>query len=161
TEIADEPASAPLEAAPVRVVAFYDPSAHRHWLDVASAGPRFIGHAQPRLPKLAFYDARGGAVFDEQVHLARNHRVEAFCVRVAWGDEHEAFRPVLAHWRETEALPFSCCLCFDLAEGEAGETADAQEFIAYAAAFLRDPRYMRVGVRPVLVLARPQRIPDC
>ncbi|MES1202005.1 MAG: glycoside hydrolase family 99-like domain-containing protein [Pseudomonadota bacterium] len=160
-EIVDEPALAPPEALPVRVVAFYDPSAHRHWLEVAAAAPRFVGHMQPRLPKLSFYDARTADVFAGQAELARNHGVEAFCVRVVWGDENEDFRPVLTCWRENEALALSCCLCFDVADGEAGESADPQAFIAYAADFLRDPRYMRIGARPVLVIARPEKLRDC
>src|SRR5262249_25553075 len=34
-------------------------------------------------------------------------------------------------------------------------------FIVFAAPFLADPRYMRLGKRPLIVIARPSRLDDC
>ncbi|HVY85323.1 MAG TPA: glycoside hydrolase family 99-like domain-containing protein [Caulobacterales bacterium] len=160
TEKMDAPAQTPLENAPVRVVAFYDPSAHRHWLDVAAATPRFVDHMQPRLPKLSFYDPRVGDVMRTQAELARLHGVEAFCFRVMWGARDGDHEAVLAHWREA-APALSFCLSFDLAESEEAEKADAEAFIAYAAPFLKESRYLRVGDRPLIIVARPERLDDC
>ncbi|HWA00032.1 MAG TPA: glycoside hydrolase family 99-like domain-containing protein [Caulobacterales bacterium] len=159
TERADAPAALALQNAPVRVVAFYDPSVHRHWLEVAAGAPRFVDHMQPRLPRFAFYDPRAGDVLRQQAEQARRHGVEAFCFRVPWG-AHQDAAAVLAQWRETGA-DLGFCLCFELVEGGTGDGADPGAFIRFAAPFLADPRYTKIGARPLIVLARPGGLAAC
>jgi hypothetical protein len=145
------------------------------WTNVTKARPLYPGHRQPNLPsELGFYDLRVPEVREQQAELARGHGIAAFCWWHYWFAGHELlerpFREVLASGRPD--LPF--CLGWAnqswtgvwhgakdrvLIEQTYPEGDDRAHFDSLVAAF-RDERYYRVDGRPLLLVFRPQELPD-
>ena len=171
-----------------RIVAFYLPQFHpipendrwwgkgfTEWTNVTAAQPLFPDHYQPHLPAdLGFYDLRLRETRHEQICLAREHGIDAFCYHYYWFSGTRILeRPLLDMLSDTDSdMPF--CLCWanenwtrrwDAAEHEVLIAQqylpnDAVDFIRSIEPFLTDPRYLRIAGRPILVVYRPQLLPD-
>ncbi|HKA94141.1 MAG TPA: glycoside hydrolase family 99-like domain-containing protein, partial [Acidimicrobiia bacterium] len=172
----------------LRVIAFYLPQFHpvpendawwgsgfTEWTNVARARPRYPGHYQPHLPtELGFYDLRVPEVREQQAALARAYGIEAFCYYHYWfngrGVLDRVFREVLASGRPD--FPF--CLCWanenwtrhwdagngDILIAQDYDEQDDREHIRYLIEAFRDPRYLKVDGRPLLMLYRVQKLPE-
>jgi lipopolysaccharide biosynthesis protein len=174
-----------------RVIAFYLPQFHpirendecwgkgfTEWTNVTRAKPLFKGHYQPRFPAdLGFYDLRLPEIREAQAALARQYGIAAFCYWHYWfGGEQLLERP-FQEVLESGKPDFPFCL------GWANETwsgiwsgGDERKIIkeqtypgigdfrnhfkALLTAFL-DPRYVRVDGKPLFLIYRPLKIPDC
>src|SRR5579863_2159333 len=148
---------------------------YTEWSRVARAQPKFAGHYQPHLPeRLGYYDLRLPETRIRQASLAREHGIHGFCYYYYWlGSQTLLERPLEEMLRTGEPdLPF--CLCWAnenwtrrwdgaeeqlLIEQQYGADLDA-EFIANLAPYLTDPRYLRVDDAPVLLVYRPNAIPN-
>jgi lipopolysaccharide biosynthesis protein len=145
------------------------------WTNLAAARRWFLTQRRPDLPgELGFYDLRVPEVREQQAELARAHGVTAFCWWHYWFAGRRLlerpFDEVLASG--SPSLPFSLCWANQswsgvwhgapdrvLVEQTYPEGDDEAHFAALLAAF-RDPRYHRVGGRPLLGVFRPQELPD-
>ena len=67
------------------------------WDLVAQSGPRFEGHAQPRLPALGRYDDRDPAEVDRRLALAESHGVEGVTYGFFWCRGKRVFQDALDH----------------------------------------------------------------
>lgn len=173
---------------PVRLIAFYLPQYHpipendawwgkgfTEWSNVARARPLFPSHYQPHIPAdLGFYDLRLPEAREAQAGLAREHGIYGFCYHHYWFSGKRLleypFDQVLASGKPD--FPF--CLCWANEpwartwDGRDGDTLMGQTYsedddlrhIRWLANALRDPRYIRVGDKPLLLIYRANRLPE-
>ncbi len=145
------------------------------WRNVSRALPQFEGHVQPRLPgDLGFYDLRVGETLRAQAKLAADHGIGAFCFYFYWFSGHTLMEQPLRQWLADSTIELPFCLCWanenwtrrwdgrnqDVLIGQQHSAEDDLAFIAHVADYLRDRRALKVEGRPVLLLYRPQLLPD-
>ena len=172
----------------IRLIAFYLPQFHpvpendawwgpgfTEWTNVSKALPLFDGHYQPHLPAdLGFYDLRLPASLRAQAELARSYGVAGFCFHYYWFSGRRILDAPLENLLRDPTIDIGFCLNWAnenwtrtwnggehdvlLRQGyEPGFEASLVDAIAPA---LADPRYIRIGNRPVFMIYRPSLLPE-
>ena len=135
----------------------------------------FAGHYQPHVPAdLGFYDLRVPETRIEQARLAREAGIHGFCYYYYWfAGKRLLIRP-LQETLESGEPDFPFCVCWanedwtrawdgktsEVLIGQEHSEADSRDFIRGLFPFFRDPRYIRVKGRPLLLIYRIDIIPD-
>jgi lipopolysaccharide biosynthesis protein len=173
------------------MIAFYLPQFHpipendrwwgkgfTEWTNVVKARPLFRGHDQPQLPAdLGFYDLRVPEIREAQADLARQYGVHGFCYwHYYFNGERLLERPF--HEVLTSGRPdFPFCLGWAnetwsglwfggderhvLKEQTYGGREDCIRHFNLLRPAFQDPRYICVEGKPLFVIYKPFKIPDC
>ena len=171
-----------------KVLAYYLPQFHAvpenekfwgegftEWRNVAKGSPRFKGHVQPRIPRdLGFYDLAEGDAMRRQIEMARAAGLHGFCFYYYWFDGKRVLdRPVERLLADASLdMPFTLMWANDnwtrtwdghdseiLLQQSYRPEDDAALIDDFARHFF-DPRYIRLGERPLLFIYRPGHVPD-
>jgi hypothetical protein len=171
-----------------KALAFYLPQYHpipendewweagfTEWHNVTRARPLFAGHYQPHLPgELGFYDLRVPEVREAQAELARTHGVHGFVYYHYWFKGRRLLERPFEEVLKSGQPNFPFALCWANEEwtrgwdSQTGHVLVRQEFseqddrthIRYLIEAFKDPRYITIDGRPLMLVYRPTLLPD-
>ncbi len=144
---------------------------------MSRARPLFPRHEQPRVPgELGYYDLRDRDIRARQAALARAFGISAFCYWHYWfGGGRRILTEVFDEVLASGEPDFPFCLAWAneswtgtwygapdrmlVAQMYPGTPDEEAHFAAVLPAF-EDPRYVRIGGRPLFVVLRPRKHPD-
>lgn len=148
------------------------------WTNVAKAKPLFVGHNQPRVPAdLGFYDLRLIETREEQVRLAKEAGITAFCYWHYWfGNGVRILERVFDEVLQSGKPDFPFCLGWAnhswyaktwdkekkdklLLEQTYPGCEDARQHFNYLLNAFKDKRYVKIDGKPFLLIFDPQRLP--
>ncbi len=145
------------------------------WTNVTKAQPMFRGHYQPHLPAdFGFYDLRVGETRRDQISMAKKYGIDGFCYYYYWFSGKRLLERPLEDMLADHGSDMPFCLCWanenwtrrwDAADHEIliaqkyGPDDDLN-FIKSLIPYFRDPRYIRFEGAPLLIVYRPQHLPD-
>ncbi len=145
------------------------------WTHLGRGQPRFAGHYQPRIPgELGFYDLARPDALRAQTEMAKAAGVGGFVFYYYDFDGRRLLEKPLEMFLAAPNFDIGFCLMWanenwtrrwDGAEDDAllvqtySEASEAPRVADFARHF-RDPRYIRLGGRPLLMVYRASLIPD-
>ncbi len=145
------------------------------WTSIARAMPRFAGHYQPRIPRdLGHYSLADPETMRRQIEMAREAGLFGFVHYFYWFNGRRLLQRPTEAMLADPSLDFPFCLMWANEnwtrrwDGSEQEVLIAQDWrredepalLDCLARHFRDPRYIRIAGRPVLMLYRPGLIPD-
>ncbi len=144
------------------------------WRQLPKGISRFPGHYQPRIPRdLGFYNLETVAALEAQAALAKAAGVGAFAYYYYWFNRKRVLeKPLEMLLGSTVDMPFLIIWANEnwTRTWDGSESAvllkqdynieDEELLLADLARHFRDPRYVRLGTRPLFVIYNPKNIPE-
>jgi hypothetical protein len=143
------------------------------WALVAGARPQYPGHRQPVLPgELGFYDQRVAQTRSAQARLARQHGISGFVYLHYWFRGHQLFERPLVDVVASASPTWPFALCWaneswrrvrDAGAGEVLLQQSTDDDVAHIIAlidYFKDPRYIQVQGRPLLLISSAHLLAD-
>lgn len=172
----------------VKPIAYYLPQFHQipqndewwekgftEWTNVTKTYPLFEGHYQPHLPiDMGFYDLNSIEVQKRQIELAKKYGVYGFCYYYYHYEEGKLLDMPIRRHVENNALDFPFCVMWvtsNWTKSWIGQNrtvlqklGNSKEFflkvIKGLSTLLKDPRYIRVGGRPLVIIYNTKNLDD-
>ena len=172
----------------VKVLTYYLPQFHAipendafwgegftEWRNVARGQPRFAGHVQPVVPRdLGHYTLDDPEVIRAQIQMAAAAGVHGFCFYYYRFGEKRILEKPIEHLLNDPTLDFPFTLMWANEnwtrtwDGDDTQVLLQQDYdpahdvglIDDLARHFQDPRYMRIGDRPLFFIYRPGHVPE-
>lgn len=171
-----------------KVIAYYLPQFHTitendenwgrgftEWRNVSRALPLFQGHYQPRHPAdLGFYDLNNPMVIAQQAQLARNYGLGGWAFYYYWFDSKKLLDMPIERLYQQRDINMPYCVFWanenwtrswdgmqsNVLLSQKHSAEDDIAFVGAISKYFEDPRYIRFEGRPVLMMYRPQLLPN-
>lgn len=172
----------------MRYISFYLPQYHpipendkwwgegfTEWRNVVLAKPKYRGHYQPHIPNnLGFYDLRVSDTREKQFKIAEEYGISAFCFYHYWFDGKKVLEKPLEESIKNDSTDFPFCICWanenwtrawdgqdhDVLLKQSFSDRDAINHARYLGTLLGNNRYLKVNGKPLIVIYRPDLIPN-
>jgi 2-polyprenyl-3-methyl-5-hydroxy-6-metoxy-1,4-benzoquinol methylase len=146
------------------------------WTNTEKAVPLFPGHYQPRQPHedIGYYDLADARALRNQVKLAKRFGIHGFAFYHYWFHGKRLLGKPVDLLLNNPEIDMPYCLCWanetwskrwdgkdhEILIQQTFSAEDDISFIKFLAPYFRDPRYIRVGGKPLLQVYRVNKLPS-